>query len=301
MDFSIVTPSFRQPEWLRLCLLSVSDQARGCYSPDSRGREEGELQVEHVVQDACSGEDVRRLCAEFPLVRLYQERDAGMYDAVNRGLRRTSGAICAYLNCDEQYLPGALRAVRDYFLRNPEIDVVFGDVVVIDEEGRYICSRQVVRPTPLHTQLCQLNTFTAAMFFRRTVLTREGLFFDDRWRNVGDVVWVLNALRRGVRVGVMRRYLAAFVDTGANLNLSGESDEEKRNLRQAAPSWARQLTPVWLSLYRIRRLFHGLYWPCPFEYEVYAASERQEQRIKFEVTSPTPFWRSRWSPRQALQ
>ena len=29
-----------------------------------------------------------------------------MYDAINRGLRRATGEICGYLNCDEQYLAG---------------------------------------------------------------------------------------------------------------------------------------------------------------------------------------------------
>ena len=34
MNFSIVTPSFRQPEWLRLCLASVADQVAGAHGAD---------------------------------------------------------------------------------------------------------------------------------------------------------------------------------------------------------------------------------------------------------------------------
>ena len=44
-----------------------------------------------------------------------------MYDAINRGLRRASGEILAYLNCDEQYLPGALQEVAAFFEKHPEL------------------------------------------------------------------------------------------------------------------------------------------------------------------------------------
>ena len=45
-------------------------------------------------------------CRGTTRVRAFVEKDQGMYDAVNRGLRRATGEMLAYLNCDEQYLPG---------------------------------------------------------------------------------------------------------------------------------------------------------------------------------------------------
>jgi len=66
-----------------------------------------------------------------------------MYDAVNRGLRRASGEILSYLNCDEQYLPGALPAVGAYFKRHPEVEMVFGNCLVVGPQGEFICYRKV--------------------------------------------------------------------------------------------------------------------------------------------------------------
>src|SRR5579859_3783100 len=116
MSFSIVTPSFRNSKWLKLCIASVADQ-------------EG-VEFEHIVQDSCSDDGTQDWLPRDPRVRAFIEKDTGMYDAVNRGFRRAQGDILAYLNCDEQYLPGALPAVRQFFERHPEIDMVFGDVVV---------------------------------------------------------------------------------------------------------------------------------------------------------------------------
>jgi len=122
-QFSIITPSFRQFEWLKLCAASIADQ-------------EG-VTFEHIIQDAGTGPELEAWAVGQPGLRLYVEGDSGMYDAVNRGLRRARGEILAYLNCDEQYLPGALKAVHDYFARNPLIDAVLSDTVVTDSTGNY--------------------------------------------------------------------------------------------------------------------------------------------------------------------
>src|SRR5580693_4509125 len=115
MRFSVVTPSFRQSQWLKLCVASVADQG---------------VEVEHIVQDACSDDGTLDWLLTDTRVRAYAEKDAGMYDAVNRGLRRASGEILSYLNCDEQYLPGALSAVGAYFDNHPEVDLLFGNCLV---------------------------------------------------------------------------------------------------------------------------------------------------------------------------
>lgn len=290
MEFSIITPSFRQPEWLRLCLRSVADQTTS--EPARAGGRA--ITVAHVVQDAGSGEDVRAVCAEFPNVQLFQEADSGMYDAVNRGLRRTTGEICAYLNCDEQYLPGALSAVADFFSGHSDIDVVFGDVIVVNDRGQYVCSRQVLTPRYNHTLTCQLNTFTAATFFRRRILEHEDLFFDPALKSPGDAAWVLAMLRRKIRMAVLRRYVSAFTDSGTNLAMKADSLREYRMLRMSAPPWVRMLAPLWVAAHRARRLAAGLYWPAPFEYDLYTQLA-PSRRTHFEVRRPTPYWRSRWT------
>ena len=53
-----------------------------------------------------------------------------MYDAINRGFAKASGDILAWLNCDEQYLPGALAKVADHFARHPRTDILFGDIIL---------------------------------------------------------------------------------------------------------------------------------------------------------------------------
>src|SRR3989442_942101 len=127
MRFSIITPSFRHSEWLKLCIASVADQ---------------EVELEHIIQDSCSDDGTQEWLPRESRVKAFVEKDRGMYDAVNRGFRRATGDLLAYLNCDEQYLPGALAAVRNYFLQNPKKEVVFANCIVVDSNGNYICDRR---------------------------------------------------------------------------------------------------------------------------------------------------------------
>src|SRR5690606_28085618 len=129
-----------------------------------------------------------------------------MYDAVNRGLRKAKGEILAYINCDEQYLPGALRDVWNFFARNPAVDLVFADTIVVNPDGSFNCFRKTQIPWAAHAQVSFLCTLTCSMFFRRSVLDRHKHFFSDAYRDLGDVDWVVGAIRKGIPMKHLRRY-----------------------------------------------------------------------------------------------
>jgi hypothetical protein len=207
LTISVVTPSYRQPEWLRICAASVADQTG-----------DG-LVVEHIVQDSLSGPEVAEALRPFPNVKLVSEKDAGMYDAINRGWEKATGDILCWLNCDEQYLPGALSRVADYFRQHPETEVLFADAFVVNPPGDYNCSRQVLVPLLYHSWICHLGTLSCATFFRRDLIKERGFTLDTRWKSVGDADLIVRLLRARVNIHVLRAYLSVFVDTGENLSL----------------------------------------------------------------------------------
>ncbi len=280
MKFSIVTPSFKQPQWLRLCLASVADQA---YSGG----------IEHIVQDNCSGPETEAAVAAFPNAVLVSEKDKGMYDAVNRGFARATGDIFAYLNCDEQYLPGGLAAVADFFAQHPDIDVVFGDCVLVKGNGSYLCSRPALRPHYYHTKICHLNTFTAATFFRRKVFD-SGHIFPTQYRDCADCAWVLGLMEKKIPFATLPVYTSAFTDTGDNMNLKENAMREYREIRDSAPAWARAIKPFWVWQHKARKLLFGAYSLKPFTYSIFTL-EQPDKRIAFPVANPTSVWWGRVS------
>jgi glycosyltransferase involved in cell wall biosynthesis len=227
MLFSIITPSFRQLDWLGLCAASIADQG---------------VKVEHRVQDAGSP-GIEEWAKAHPGVKVTVETDDGMYDAINRGLRKATGEICAYLNCDEQYLPDTLQKVGDYFEKNPSVDVLFGDAILTDAQLQPLSYRRAVTPLRWHTLLRPLGVLTCSTFFRRKIVD-EGVLFDPSWKIVGDKAWVLNLLDRGYRISVMPEPLAIFAFTGANLSHLQASHEERRRWEKDFSAGFRWLRPA---------------------------------------------------------
>ena len=231
---------------------------------------------------------------------IYSEKDAGMYDAINKGLRKATGDICAYLNCDEQYLPEILRWVADYFSVSPQTEVLFGATIVTRSDGSYICDRRVMVPTRWHTMVSgSLSIFTSSTFFRRRSVVERGLLFDPQWRVCGDAVWALRFLDAGLRMQSTHKPLSAFAETGVNMSAVGNSRaaEESRRLALSAPAAVRALKPAVLLAYRLRRWWSGAYALSPHKYAVYAVGDARQRR-RFDVAEPVYRWQMGPQPAQ---
>lgn len=270
MRVSIVTPSFRQSNWLKLCIASVADQG---------------VDPEHIIQDAGSDDGTLDWLPHDRRVQAIVEKDTGMYDAINRGLRRATGDLLAWLNCDEQYLPGALASVREFFKTHADVDMLFGDAVFVDEQGNYVGHRKVQVPLFYHTWTCHLSTLSCATFFRRRVVADYGESFNPRLRAGGDAEWMVRLLRRGVSMATLKQFTSVFTLTGHNLGQEAIARQENRKLRESAPLWARLARPILIGHHRLRRLAGGMYSHNPFSFSLYTHAQ-PERRVLREVARP---------------
>jgi glycosyltransferase involved in cell wall biosynthesis len=275
---SIITPSFRQPDWLRLCARSVADQ-------------EG-VEYEHIVQEGSDDARVESSVSQLPKLRFYREPDSGMYDAINRGLRKARGEICVQLNCDEQFLPDALLQVSDYFLRHPDVDLAFSGTVVVRANGTYVCTRPGIVPWMVLTELHHMSTLTCAAFFRREFVEKQSLYFDSKFRGMGDSDWLRRAMRLRPTVAKLPFVTSVFFDTGKNFALSPEHLAEEAAIHRQRPALMRLIYPVLLGAHRVRRLLEGHYSREPLDYDIYIPGN-PTSRTHFHVPRSTGIWWNR--------
>lgn len=284
MKISIVTPSFRQLEWLQLCIASVADQTG--------------VEVEHIVQDAGTPgfeEFVRKTEKIWPNRRNYrrrmvQEPDLGMYDAIHRGLKKAQGQLLAYLNCDEQYLPGTLAFVWDWFRDHPKAEICHGDVIVCGTKGDYRCHRKALVPKKMHTLVSgSLSFFTAATFFRGH-LVKEGFNFSPIWKVVGDAEWAYRLLAARKSFSLCNSYLSVFTDTGENLALSRQAQIERERWSRLAPRWARVFRAFVVAWYRMEKILAGGYRVPATPFRIYQLSN-PEKRSTVRPAHPTFRWK----------
>jgi glycosyltransferase involved in cell wall biosynthesis len=166
---TIITPSFNQASSLEKTIRSVLDQ----------GYENLEYFVVEGGSDDGSVEIIERYADR--LAWWVSEQDAGQTDALNKGLRRATGDVVAYINSDDWYLPGAFDTAIAALERTSATWVV-GSAKFVDE---HFAETHVWRPEMPRTNrrvwwlLDPWGVPQAATFWRRSMFERHGLFRED--------------------------------------------------------------------------------------------------------------------------
>ena len=276
LDISVVTPSFNMLSYLKRCHASISDQ---------KG-----VTFEHIVVDGESIDGTTEWLRKTPQVSDLIEPDDGMYDAINKGLKEAKGQVISYLNCDEQYLPGTLGYVKQYFDMYPEVDVIFGDALLIRPDGSFIAYRKGYPPRFLYIATSHLYVLTCTMFLRRRVI-EAGYLFDCNFKVIGDFDFVLRLLRAGFKFVHLKRYLSAFTLTGNNLSYDEEAKKEKKWFYDSLPVYLKILKYPLNGLRLLEKVMWGAYWQkMPLEYAVYTTATATE-RTDFAIIEAKNAWR----------
>lgn len=113
--FSIITPVLNEPK-IKNNFKSLKKQSYKNF--------------EHIVVDGGSEGKTLSLIKKNQknISKLIIEKDNGIYDAINKGIKLSSGKVIGILNADDYYYKNTLKIVHKYFLNNKKIDYLFGSV-----------------------------------------------------------------------------------------------------------------------------------------------------------------------------
>ena len=239
LKVSIVTPSFNQAPFIARTIESVLSQ-------DWKS-------LDYIVCDGDSTDGTQAILAKYGgRIAWVSEKDDGQADAVNKGIRATDGNIIGWLNSDDIYYPGAVRAVVEYFSKHPEVDVVYGMADHIDVDDRAYESY----PTePWNFARLQEICFLCqpAVFFRRSVVERHGLL-DMSLRFCMDHEYWLRLGAAGVRFGYLEQKLAGSrmypenKTFGARLKVHAETNNMfRKRFHQVPDRWIFAYAHVWVE------------------------------------------------------
>jgi glycosyltransferase involved in cell wall biosynthesis len=178
---SVITPSWNSASYIEQTILSVINQTY--------------RNVEYIIIDGGSSDGTLDIIRKYESSIDYwvSETDDGMYQAINKGMRRASGEIVAYLNSDDLYYPDTLEKVVNFFADNSSAELVYGNLDFVNEEGNKLFTQIYPR--------FNLNFFIRAncsmigqpaAFWRSSLLKKIGMF-DESLKMAADFEFFIRA------------------------------------------------------------------------------------------------------------
>jgi glycosyltransferase involved in cell wall biosynthesis len=179
---SIVTPSLNQGEFIEETIRSVLLQ--------------GYPNLEFIIIDGGSTDRTIDIIRKYEpwLAYWMSEQDRGQAQAINKGFRKATGDILAWLNADDLYEKGTLQQISQVLNAESGPHVVFGDSAFVDKWGSRVGTYKGVNRS-FYRKLCYWRGWDVpqpTVFVSRSVLNSIGML-DENLHLALDYEWFLRA------------------------------------------------------------------------------------------------------------
>jgi glycosyltransferase involved in cell wall biosynthesis len=179
IKFTIITPSFNSAKWIAGCIESVAQQSY--------------KNIEHLVIDGASKDGTREMLekasVQHPHLRFVSEKDKGIYDAMNKGMRNASGDYVLFLGSDDRLHDESVLANIAHALQFDRPDIVYGNIQTVGDGLHGLKHGSIYDGYFDIDKLLKRNICHQAIFYSREILKKAG-DYDIRYRFYAD--WAYN-------------------------------------------------------------------------------------------------------------
>jgi len=177
---SVITVSFNSQETIDCLLKSIKRQSF--------------CDFEHIIIDGNSSDKTVSIVKQnAPNTKIISESDKGIYDALNKGIKNSTGEIIGFLNSDDTfYDENSLQYIADAF--DNDTDCVFGDLIFTDKNENI---KRVWKGSEFKKGAFKKGWMPAhpTFYCRRSVYEKLGLY-DDSFKIAGDFELMLRFLEK---------------------------------------------------------------------------------------------------------
>lgn len=190
---TIVTITYNAAATLPLTMKSVAAQTFGDF--------------EHLIIDGASRDDTLSIARNMgrESLKIISEKDNGLYDAMNKGLRAARGQYVLFLNSgDAFHSPDTLQAYADAIMEKRP-DIIYGDTEIVAPDGSRLGPRHLSAPKTL-----TFDSFRDGMLIcHQAFMVRKAIApdYDTDFRFSADYDWCIRCIkasRPGARINLDR-------------------------------------------------------------------------------------------------
>lgn len=170
-------------------------------------------EIEYIIVDGLSTDHTLDIVREYEekfrekgyTYRIISEKDNGIYDAMNKGIRAASGELVGMINSDDWYEPIAVETAAAAFLEE-QYDLFYADLNLLKEDGNVMVKRSKLDRFPSTRHWNHPTTFIPKRIYEEVGLYRCQTMYDDldlvlRIRRAGKKVVIRNVILANFRTG----------------------------------------------------------------------------------------------------
>ncbi|MDB5140597.1 MAG: PGL/p-HBAD biosynthesis glycosyltransferase [Mucilaginibacter sp.] len=184
--------------------------------------------IEYIVIDGLSTDGTVEVINKYKsrIAKFISEKDAGIYDAMNKGLAIATGDYVIFMNSGDAFY--ATDTVEQVFASAPGADIYYGETEMIDAGGRSLGQRRHKAPGQFNWRSFKygMSVSHQAIYIRRT-LTEP---YDKRYQLSADIDWIIRAARKAKKIVNVNRYVARYLVGGMSKSRHKQSLTERFNI-----------------------------------------------------------------------
>lgn len=182
-------------------------------------------ELEYIIVDGASTDGTLEVIDRYreEVSVLISEKDAGIYDAMNKGLAAATGDYVLFLNSgDELYEDMTLEKV---FSAADNADIYYGETKLIDEERNIIGDRRHKNPKQFDWKSFRygMNICHQAIYVKRTIAEP----YDLQYALSADIDWVIRAAKKARKIVNVNQYVAKYLVGGLSQKRHLQSLKER--------------------------------------------------------------------------
>ncbi len=208
---SVITVVFNNVKDIERTMLSVLNQTYP--------------KIEYIIIDGKSTDGTLEIIEKYRdrLAVFTSEKDAGIYEAMNKGLAFAKGDYVIFINSGDEFYKND--TVKEVFASSPDADIYYGETEMIDQDLQSLGQRRHKAPENFTWRDFKygMSVSHQAIFIRRNLVEP----YDLKYQLSADIDWILTAAKKAQKIVNVHQYVAKYLVGGMSKKKHLQSLQER--------------------------------------------------------------------------
>lgn len=208
--------------------------------------------IEYIIIDGKSTDGTLDIIDKYKdkISILVSENDKGIYNAMNKGITQATGDVAYFLQSDDYlFNDRVIEKVMDEFIKYPETQIIYGDLVVVTKNRNFVASYNRITNYYLYRH----GISQQAIFAKRAVFEKTELF-DERYIICADYDWFLKCF---VKHNIKSKYIGEIITVFSGFGASSIYDTSKERKAITDKYFTKKYFVIWKLISKISQLMYS--------------------------------------------